>query len=159
MSNTITIELCAEDRARLDRLAEALEKRNCDQCVETALKFSTLRIAPTTETDPIQEKLAETLAKASETVEAPKNATEEQEPSTLTTAPPEEEKPTQEEPAQPEPTKTVSRDELKAKVVKLCAKGLKEQTRDVVKAYAETVRDIPEEKLAECYEKLEALEG
>ena len=159
MSNTITIELCAEDRARLDRLAEALEKRNCDQCVETALKFSTLRIAPTPETDPIQEKLAETLAKAEEVAETPKNATEETEPSTPTMTPSEEEEPTQEETAQPQSTKTVSRDELKAKVVRLCANGFKAQARDVVKAYAETVRDIPEEKLAECYEKLEALEG
>ena len=39
MSNNITIELCAEDRARLDRLVEALERRTCDKCVTTALEY------------------------------------------------------------------------------------------------------------------------
>lgn len=159
MSNTIVIELCPEDRARLDRLAEALERKTCDKCVATAMEFAKLRMEPKPETDPVQKALAEILAKAEEAVEAPKNATEEAEASTTTTTPLEEEKPTQEEPTQPEPTKAVDREELKAKVIKLCANGLKEQARDIVKDYAPTVRDIPEDKLNECYKKLVALEG
>ena len=163
MSNTIIIELCSEDRARLDRLAEALERKACDKCVATAMEFAKLRMDPKpehkTESDPIQQKLAETLAKANEAVEAPKNAVEEAEVSTPTTTPPEEEKPKAEEPATAPTAPTVDRAELKAKVIQLCAKGLKEQARDIVRAYAQTVTDIPEDKLTECYEKLVALEG
>lgn len=157
MSNTIIIELCAEDRARLDRLAEALERKTCDKCVTAAAEC--IRCATEAKADPIQQKLSDTLAKAGEAVEAPKNATEETETSTLTTEPPKEEEPKGEEPTKPEPAKKVDRAELKAKVIQLCAKGLKEQTRDIVRAYAQTVTDVPEDKIAECYAKLEALEG
>lgn len=159
MSNTITIELCSEDRARLDRLAEALERKTCDKCVATALEFAKLRVEPKPETDPVQKALAETLAKAEEAVEAPKNAPGAAEASAPTTTPPEEEKPKEEKPTQPAPTKKVDRAELRAKVIELSAKGLKEQTREVVRAYAQTVTAVPEDKLAECYEKLVALEG
>jgi hypothetical protein len=159
MSNTITIELCSEDRARLDRLAEALERKTCDKCVATAMEFAKLRIEPKPETDPVQQALAETLARATETVEAPKNAPEEAEPSTQTTTPPEEEKPTGEEPTPAPTTKAVDRAELRAKVIELSAKGLKEQTKDIVRAYAQTVTAVPEDKVAECYAKLVALEG
>lgn len=160
MSNTITIELCAEDRARLDRLAEALEKRTCDKCVTTAMEFAKLRMETKPESDPVQQKLAETLAKAEETVEAPKNAPKEAETSTLTTTPPEEEKPTDEEPATP-PTeeKLVGRTELRAKVIELSAKGLKEQVKEIVRVYAQTVTDIPEDRVSECYMRLIGLEN
>lgn len=159
MSNTITIELCAEDRARLDRLAAALERRTCDQCVTTAMAYVKATSEPKPETDPIQEKLAETLAKAEETVEAPKNATEQVETSTLTTTPPTDEEPTQEEPAKAEPTKTVDRTDLRAKVIELSAKGLKEQVKEIVRAYAQTVTDVPEDRVSECYMRLVGLEN
>lgn len=159
MSNTIVIELCQEDRARLDRLAEALERKTCDKCVATAMEFAKLKVAPTPETDPIQEKLAETLANATDPVEAPKNATEEAEDSTQATTPQEEETPTHEEPADEPTARTVDRAELRAKVIELSAKGLKEQTRDIVKSYAPTVKDVPEDKVTECYNRLVALEG
>lgn len=160
MSNTITIELCSEDRARLDRLAEALERRACDKCVATAMEFAKLKVAPKPETDPVQQALAETLAKATDTVEAPKNAPEEAETSTLTTTPPEEEKPTAEEPTTPpSEEKPVGRAELRAKVIELSAKGLKEQVKEIVREYAQTVTDIPEDRVSECYMRLANLEG
>ena len=159
MSNTITIELRAEDRARLDRLAEAMERKTCDKCVAAVMEFSKLRINPKPETDPVQKALAETLAKAEESVEAPKNTTEQAETSAPLTTLPEEEKPTAEEPTTPQTTKTVDRTELRAKVIELSAKGLKEQVKEIVRAYAQTVTDVPEDKLTECYGKLEALEG
>jgi uncharacterized protein len=160
MSNHITIELCAEDRARLDRLAVALERKNCDQCVTTAMEFAKLRLETKRETDPVQQALAETLAKASDPVEAPKNATEQAETSTPPTTPHEEEKATVEEPAQAQPAKTVDRAELGAKVIKLCAKGqnAKDQTKDIIRSYATTVKLIPEDKLTEVYKKLVELE-
>ena len=161
MSNTIVIELCAEDRARLDRLAEALERKTCDKCVATAMGFAKLRIEQKPESDPVQKALAETLAKAESAVEAPKSATEEAEVSTLTTTPPEEETDTQEAPAQAEPTKTVTHAELMAKVIELSAKDLKlkAQAREIVLAYAPRVKAVPEDKLNECYKKIVALEG
>ena len=122
MSNRIAIELCAEDRARLDRLAEALERRTCDKCVSAAIEYVKTPAAPTEE--------------------APKQE------ATTEEAPPGDE---------PQAKQSVDRAELRAKVIELSAKGLKEQTRDIVKAYAPTVKDVPEDKLAECYNKLAAL--
>ncbi len=126
MSNTITIELCAEDRARLDRLAEAMERKTCDKCVTTAIEY--LKDTPEPS---IQEE--------------------------VTTAP-EQESPIQEETAQPEQIKGVDRAELRAKVIELSAKGLKEQTKDIVRTYAQTVTAVPDDKVTECYERLVALE-
>jgi hypothetical protein len=105
--------------------------------------------------DGVQTKLAETMAKA----EAQINAAKEAKADTPTTTPPAEEEPTVAEKTEPTTAKKVDRAELKAKVIQLCAKGLKEQTRNVVRAYAQTVTDVPEDKIAECYSKLEALEG
>ena len=99
------------------------------------------------------------MARVSDPVEATKNAPEEVEVSTPTTTPPEEEKPTEEAPAPAPAERTVDRTELRAKVIELSAKGLKEQTRDIVRAYAQTVTAVPEDKVTECYEKLVALEG
>lgn len=114
MSNYITIELCAEDRARLDRLAEALERRTCDKCVTTAIDY--LKNAPAQELEPEPEVVS------------------------------------------PEPEKKVDRADLRAKVIELSAKGFKDQTKDIVRAYAQTVTAVPDDKVAECYEKLAALE-
>ena len=110
MSNKITIELCAEDRARLDRLAEALE----------------MKITAVEKSEPVKQE---------ETKE---------EVTSLPAA---------------EPTRKVDRAELRAKVIELSAKGLKVQARDIVQAYAPTVASVPEEQIAECFEKLVALEG
>ena len=128
MSNQITIELCAEDRARLDRLAEAMERKACDQCVNAALKW--------------KEEVQATVEKENEEIQpVAEEATEEAEPITS------------------EPVKTVDRAELRAKVIELSAKGFKEQTKEIVRAYAQTVTSVPEDKVAECYEKLVALEA
>lgn len=156
MSNHITIELCAEDRARLDRLAEALERKACDKCVSAAIGYVEAAREQTANSDPVQEALAATLAKANEAVEAPKNATEEAETSTPTTEPPKEE-----EPFKPEPTKKVTHAELMAKVIELSAKDLtlKAKARDIVLSYAPRVKAVPEDKLNECYNKIVALEG
>jgi hypothetical protein len=157
MSNAITIELCAEDRARLDRIANAIEARTAQ--VERIIAEKNESVYEPETSDPVTEALAETLARVTDRVEAPKNATKETETSTPTTTPPEEEQPKDEEPTQPQPTKTVDHSELRAKVIELSAKGLKAQTRDIILAYAPTVKDVPDDKLNECYEKLVALEN
>ena len=152
MSNNITIELCVEDRARLDRLAEALERKTCDGCVK--------QIADVLK-DPVQKPITAERTEAKETapVEAPKNAVEDAEAETAQTADPVAETPTEETDATaPAPSK-IDRAELRAKVVELSAKGMKDQVRDIVRAYAQTVTAIPDDKVDECYEKLVKLEG
>ena len=125
MSNTITIELCAEDRARLDRLAEALERKACDKCVTSAIQLF--------------KGEAEAPKAPTEVREAPAEPVEEEKPEAL--------------------ARTVDRAELRAKVIELSAKGLKEQVREIVTAYAPTVKDVPDDKLVECFDRLVALEG
>lgn len=166
MSNRITIELCAEDRARLDKLTAALEKRSCDGCLNNALAWAEQVVRgqenttpKANEPDEVQKALAETLAKAEGTVEAPKNATEEAEASTPTVTPQEEEKPTAEEPTQAEPTKKATHDDVKSLYIKLAASGKKEAARTIIMAISTTIGGIPEDKLQECHEKLVALEG
>lgn len=143
MSNHITIELCAEDRARLDRLAEALEK----SCKVTTVEQKE---------DPVQKALADALDKASKATESHADTTEEQTPTITPTA---DEKPTREEPEPTAPIQTVTRAELGTKVREMMTKGFKEQTKEIVKSYAPTVPAVPEDKVAECYAKLVALEG
>jgi hypothetical protein len=147
--NTITFELCAEDRARLDRIIGALENhQNCEHCVSAAI----------------------TMTKAAQ-VEAETPTVKANEPTPTTNTPPAEkpeETPTEHpldappievnEPTAPE-APTVTRKDVRGKVVKLCAAGKKEDVKKVVTAYAEAVKDIPEDKLAEVFEKLTALEG
>lgn len=170
MSNNITIELCAEDRARLDRLAVALEamqswnNRNCQACVEKVIevaKTGLKPVAPEEPRDELQERLANTIKEAAEFVGADRTTTsaEPQESPAPTDTPKTEEKPTDEEKTDPTTAKKVDHAELRAKVIELSAKGLKDQTRDIVRSYAATVKEVPEDKLSECYEKLVALEG
>lgn len=165
MSNTITIELCQEDRARLDKIIEGLGRiRNpdCSKCVEDVADIMNKsceaieKNAQKPEADPVQQKLAETLNKAQE---SPKNATGEAKAEPLTTTPPEEEKPKAAEPTQPEAKKTVGRAELRNMAIKLSASDKKEQMKEIIRQYATKVSEVPEDKIAECYEKLVALEG
>ena len=158
MSNTIVIELCAEDRARLDRLAEAMERKTCDRCVTTAMEYIKTATAQASEPDPIAEAAKKALG-LTDAQESPVEPQEEAKAESEATVPPEEETPTVETPAQHTTEKKVDRAELRAKVIELSAKGLKEQTRGVVQSYAPAVAAVPEDKVTECYKKLVALEG
>lgn len=158
MSNTITIELCAEDRARLDRLSNLLEQRIAQAATIMAM---------TDEPDPnqltiddVQQKLAETLANA----EAPKTAAEETEAETPTTTQAEEEKPTVEEiaPKAEAVEPTVTLEQIQQKVVQLAAgsNGAKKAAvREIINAYAKKVSDLPEDKWPEVWGKLTTLES
>lgn len=155
MSNHITIELCAADQARIDKLIDRLEA----VADLTVALIDTMQ--PPTVTMPMPEVIEpdELTKKLQEVVDRAKNATEAAEAQTLTTTPPEEETPTAAEATQPTPTKTVTRNELGAKVRELMTKGFKEETKAIVRDYAQTVPGVPEDKVAECYERLVALEG
>ena len=145
--NRITIELCAEDRARLDRLTEALGQ----------ITVQTVTAEPA-EPDEVQQALTEVLAKA-ETATAPT-----EEPAKVET-PTAEEKPTEptetSEAAAEEPKVTL--EQIQQKVVQLCAAdaGKKAQVRAIITAHAPTVTALKDQpgKWDEVWKQLTALEG
>lgn len=132
MNNNInvTIELCAEDRARLDNILEALRGAAVVPCVEA-------------------EKVTNT-EKAAKIAPAPA------EPAPVETATPE---PAKEEPKQAETVPEVTAAELQSKVVQLVGAGKKNEARAIVTEYAKSVSEIPAEKRAEVLKRLNALEG
>ena len=148
---TITIQLCKEDRARLDGILEALKNMAAAPVIEIAEAVAPLEPIP-------QETTTEPEAPAQ-----PK-------PQMVAQAP-------AEQPIAPEPTPTpapapapapaapkadapeVSVAELQSKVVQLVRAGKKDETRAIVMEYAASVGEIPAEKRAEVLERLNALEG
>lgn len=123
--NQITIELCQEDRARLDRILDALEKRPaCDRCVESAVRLAT-------------------------------NAPQEAADAPVPAATPE---PAQDIPAeQPAAVETPTVAQLQKKVSQVIAAGMKADAKAVIKSYADSISDVPEDKRAEAIEQLERL--
>lgn len=157
--NTITIRLSDDDRARLDRLAEALERRNCDSCMSSALAYKEAVFSEA------EQKLAETLAKASTPAETPKNATESTEIATPPVTQPEEKTPTVAENATPCETNkpTVTLEQIQQKVVQLAAGNggaKKAKAREIINAYGAKVSDLKDrpDKWAEVMDKLTKLE-
>lgn len=143
--NTIIIELCQEDRDRLDNILAALKERpNCAGCVDHVIEsFNHLatekapdapQAAEKDTAEPVTLPEEETPTEAPETAEAPI-----------------------EEPA--EERAPVKREDIQRKAVELSSAGKKAEVRDIVKAYADKVSAIPEDKLAEVFDKLTALEG
>ena len=154
--NTIVIELCAEDRARLDAITARLE------ALATQTQFL---IEKQFDNKTKEENIADDLRKALEDAindvkpSVVETAQEDTKETTPTITPQVEETPKKEEPKPTVATKTVSRAELGAKVREMMTKGFKEETKAIVKDYAPTVPGVPEDKVTECYERLVALEG
>lgn len=160
MSNLITIELCAEDRARIDRLTKAQEYNS--KLIEAVLLHLTKEDSPP---DDIQKALAEQVAKSEKApaqspvepagaAKAETPATPQPEAEAAATAEP---APKAEAVAEEKPAPTTQ--ELQQKVIALVNKGKKADVSAIVKSYAATVSGIPEDKRAECMDKLNALEG
>lgn len=150
---TLTHELCAEDRARLDRLAAALEALQ-PPTVKVDLPLKTIE-----NPDPVQKKLAETLAKAEAPVEATETAQNDTKAETPITDHPVEEKPTAEKTAPKEeakPAPTV--EEIRQKIIALVNAGKKPQVQAIITSYAATASQIPEDKRAEAMARLVELE-
>lgn len=143
MSNCITIELCAEDRARIDRLTAALENSTpkCDTCAKSVAEGVAKFVA--------EQAPAQSPVQPAEATEAETPATPQPEEEVATTAEP---APVAEE----KPVPTVA--ELQQKVIALVNKGKKAAVSAIVKSYAATVSGIPEDKRAECMSKLNELE-
>lgn len=170
MSNTITLEstikFCEEDRARLDKLTAALEKAASGAPVFLGVDLAKKPDTEQVTIDDVQQRLAETLAKAEDPVEAPKNATGEAEASAPPVTPTKEEAPTAKEDAAPwEDTKpTVTLEQIQQKVVQLAAGNggaKKAKVREIINAYGAKVSDLKEqpEKWNEVWDKLTALES
>lgn len=136
--NTLTINLPGIE-ARLDTIIELL-RQDCKGCAESAKNTINYLI------DHAEEIVAEKAQQAAG----------ETEPEPVEPVTPVEETPAQpvEQPAAP----TVSRSDVQQKVVALSAAGKKDAVREIIKAYAERVSAIPEDKLAEVLDKLNALE-
>lgn len=152
--NVITIELCAEDRERIDRLTAALERKSCDACVNGALSWaeqiargSGTAAEKAIEPDPLQQKLAETLARAAdpEPVPAPAEAHPVDEPLPWGDPAP-----------TPAPPAEVSLAEFQKALSLRCAESeaMKAKVRELLHEYAKAASQVPPEKRAEVLDRL-----
>lgn len=147
-------ELCAEDRARIDRLTLALENNvhDCERCAQTAIKM-------------VQETPKLIIPKLEEGDPGYTPHEEPTETPTAETAPidhPADESPAEEAAAPASETKLIiTQDQLQQKVMQLAAANggaLKAKVREIVNTYAKKVSDIPEDKRTDVWGKLIALE-
>ena len=153
----IITELCPEDRARLDRVADAME-RLADLTARRVVQESVASTMPGQQPDDIQKKLAEQGAKSQKApTEAPTEAAGAAKASTPATDHPAEESLPWGDPA-PAEEPVVTTADVQQKVIKLVNAGKKPEVLTIVKSYAANVSSIPEDKLAECLDKLNALE-
>lgn len=134
--NTITIELCQEDRARLDKIIEALEESR-------TIVVNNMSAAPNVELDEPKVETEE-LMEGQVTVEEIAETTEQS--------------PVEEVPVE-EPIKVVSLSDIQKKVVELSAAGKKAEVRDIITKYANRVSAIPAEHTAEVWNQLIGLEN
>lgn len=136
------VELCTEDRARLDKIIKELSKpHNRDKCATAAVAY----VAPTAEITP------------AEALEAPTEEPTEAPAPVVDTS--KEEKPTEAEKTAPESELTVTKADIQQKVIALVTADKKAEVKSIINAYADRVSNIPEDKVAEVWYKLNALEA
>ena len=162
---TLTIELCQEDRARLDNILTALQKSPLERAGEAvgkmgeAVKAMAEKVsAPAPEAPaPAEEQQAEPEPKKQE-APAPAPAAPE-----VTTEPEEPEETVPEvdtEPEEPEETvPEVDTATLQSKVVQLVNSGKRDEAKAIILEYASCVSQVPAEKRAEVLARLNKLEG
>lgn len=148
--NEIIIRLCDEDRARLDRLSQALESRNCERCMNK-VSDAWMKLHDATFETP------ETPAAAQTNVDAPETAQAQLDEAAVAADHPVEGVDAF-TPVTPKETPTVKMADIQQKVVALSAAGKKTEVKAIVNVYAERVTLLPEDKFVEVYEKLTALE-
>lgn len=176
--NNIIIELCKEDRARLDILNKALamltgqleginaalEAKGIIETVVTQEVISTTDTTEPWDTRDLHQEAAEETqlpghAKphemlAKKAAEAPQEVVEEQAPPTPETV--------QDEPQEgkdDELAPTVTKQDIQQKVIELVGKGKKAEVRDIITTYADNVSGLPDSTLNEVWARLTALEG
>lgn len=142
---TVITQLCQEDRDRLDRIIAALERPapKCESCVDSVADF-------------VDDRLRQNgLEPAKELDQVPAEAPQVTEDTTPEEKPAEAQETAKAEPEQP----SVTHADIQKKVVALSAAGKKAEVRGIVMDYASKVSGIPEDKLAEVWQKLTDLEG
>ncbi len=141
--NTIIIELCAEDRARLDGILSALQQvghHDCKSCVQTAVNMTKDLATAAAAPAPAQER----------TTNAAEHPVDEVSPH-ADPAPAEE----------PEAAaQQITLDDIRAIVQRLIGPGSnkREKAQAIVKDYAIKISAIPVEKYSEVMARLIALE-
>lgn len=139
MGNSITIELCAEDRARLDALNSALAEisgkldKRCEACAEDALKIFNIG-------EPVAVAVTPPEAEKGEKAAEPQ------------TTPPAAEKPVSA--PQAAPTTTYTHDDLRAEFIRLSNAGHRDQAKALIQSYAAAIKDVPADKLGEVMARL-----
>lgn len=134
----ITTELCAEDRARIDKLIAAIKSQTA-ALGSMGTPFQTVKSEDPAPAEPMYEEGTGINDLGFEPVETDK----------------EDEPEAPQETAEPKHTKA----ELQQKVVGLVSKGKKEEVKVIIKEYAAKVSEVPEDKVDEVWAKLEKLEG
>lgn len=151
--NTITIELCQEDRARLDKIIEGLSVRPaCDSCVQTVLKLTGCGRDNSEKTTPAQD--APNAPETTETPTQPKTQTEEEKPTVADSTP-------QAPPEAPKPSVTLEQIQQKVMALATVEGGAKKaKVREIISAYGAKVSDLKDkqDKWAEVWDKLTKLE-
>lgn len=149
MSNNITIELCAEDRARLDKIVDRLGKF----------------IPPTVSFDPVAIFTPLSNGALIETPETPQEAPNAETEKSIEPTEKEAPSPVSAESAPPwEDSPSVTLDQIQKKVVQLAAGyngSKKAKVRAIINDYGTKVSDLKDkpEKWAEIWERLNALES
>ena len=155
----LTVELCQEDRARLDNIISLLTTRAAQSQLVVEEKFDKQ------EEQKVNDFLAKTMNLAKEALaeEAPKTAQDAPKAEDHPTLDPFPETPTATEEqsgaTEKEEKPTVTMAMLTNKALTLSANGKKDQVKEIVHVYAPKVTALPEDKWAEVYKKLCALEG
>lgn len=136
----VTTELCAEDRARLDKFLEALAG------IPAVINLAGTPFPVTCETVDHKDFVEIKEPEEPEAVET--------EPTPALVEEDTDQAP-DEEVAKPQHTK----DELSQMVASLVSKGKKEEVKEIVRKYAAKVSAIPDDKLDEVWDLLSKLEG
>lgn len=138
---TLTVELCAEDRARLDNIFAA---------IKSAIVLPAIEVEEATPTQQVNAPAPEAPAPAEELPFEPEP--KKQEAPAPAPAPAPEPKPA---PAAPE----VDTATLQSKVVQLVNGGKRDEAKAIILEYASCVSQVPAEKRAEVLARLNKLEG
>lgn len=144
MANNIIIELCAEDRQRIDNLTAALIANG--GAVEALFKQLTPPAI-----------IGEDIARMAAAVVSPEDGSQNAEKTTQTETPKAKENPAPKKDAPPWEPITVA--DIRAKVIDLSSKGKGDEAKAIVKSYAPSIPTLPEESFGEVMTKLNALEG
>lgn len=167
MENAITLRLCDDDRARLDKIATLLEnllengRPDCSRCAQDVAKAAGQCVNTATEEKPVQEHTAPQEQADEHPVADPFPTPE---PEALT-----QEAPTQEAPQTP----IVTLEQIQQKVIKLAASGAgvkdpalidkakakKAKVRDIINVHAPKVSELPPECWNTVWAELTALES